>query len=308
MCSAGVVSSHRVLIEEYEEHLAENCGVTAATGGLFSWHVSVFLAARFGRKRPDLKVLRPTDAIKYVTALSHRWKPNTRRSAVTALRSFLRWAQMRGLCAALLANSVPTVSSPRSSGLPLHLSKEQLDALLRAFERNRGNGSRNYAAVLCMARLGLRVAEVVQITLDDIDWKEGTLRLPLSKGRRERVLPLPCDVGQALVDYLRRCRPPTKSRHVFVSHQHTTGHPLTKSAMRLVTRNAFIRAGLNTPSKGTRVLRHTAATHLIRAGSTIKEIADILGHSSIDTTCIYAKVDIPALAEAAAPWPMGGKA
>lgn len=118
------------------------------------------------------------------------------------------------------------------------------------------------------------------------------------------MLPLSCEVGEALVGYLRN-RPPTSSRHIFVSHLHTTGKPLSKSTLRYATRIAFIRAGLDTPSKGTRVLRHSVATQLIRTGATIKEIADVLGHESIDTTSIYAKVDIPELAEVAAPWPTG---
>jgi site-specific recombinase XerD len=154
-----------------------------------------------------------------------------------------------------------------------------------------------------MARIGLRVGEVAQITLDDIDWQAGTLSLPMPKGRRQRILPLPQEVGNAIVAYLRKGRPLTNERHIFVSHRPPAGTALNKDVLRQYIRCAFIRAGLDTPSKGTRILRHTAATQLIRTGATMKEIADVLGHSSIDTTCIYAKVDIPSLKEVAMPWP-----
>lgn len=304
MWRTRLVRSHRMLIGAYEQYLTETCGLADTTREVLIWHVSTFLTARFERRSPKLKSLQPADFINYVMASAHRWKPASRRSAAGALRSFLRWAQLHGLCTAALVESVPSVSMPKSLGIPKYLSVTQLDALLRSFDRSRRIGRRDYAAVLCMARLGLRVGEASQIKVDDINWKDGTLRLPKSKGRRERILPLPHEVGEALVSYLCDGRPQTSARHIFVSHIRTVGTPLGKSAIRNVTRQAFIRAGLQTPSKGTNVLRHTAATQLIRMGATIKEIADVLGHSSIDTTSIYAKVDVPALAEAAAPWPM----
>lgn len=303
MCLERNVGSQRMLVGAYERHLMTTCGVTAETGALFTWHVSKFLSARYGRRRPDLKALRPQDTVKYVMELSPRWMPNTRKSAVTALRSFLRWLQMNGICTPGLVDSVPTVSSMRSSGIPVHISAAQLAALLRSFDRGTPIGLRGYAATLCMARLGLRVGEVAQITLDDVNWQEGILRLPMPKGRRERILPLPREVGEALVDYLRKGRPLTSERHIFVSHRPQAGTSLGKSALRFNIRKAFELAGLDTPSKGTRVLRHTAATQLIRTGATLKEIADVLGHSSIDTTGIYAKVDVPTLREVATPWP-----
>ena len=295
---------HRDLLRDFEQHLQTTCGLTAGSAALRTWHASRFLAVRYGDRKPDLRALRPLDAVEYITGLTPLWNPNTRKSAVGTLRSFFRWLKIGGLCTSELAESVPTVSSRRYSEIPVHISPTQLDALLRAFDLNKPIGLRGYAAALCMARLGLRVGEVARLTLDDIDWRCGTLRLPTTKGRRERILPLPHTVGKALVDYLRKGRPRTNERHIFVNHSSYGGKPPCTHSLRADIRSAFDRADPDAPAKGTRVLRHTAATNLIRSGATLKKIADVLGHSSIDTTRIYAKVDIPTLRELASNWPM----
>jgi integrase/recombinase XerD len=297
-----MVASQRLIVCAYDQHLLTTCGLTVATRALLTWHVAQFIAARYGRRKPDIKSLRPQDIVKYVVGLSPRWKPSTRKSAVVALRSLCRWLQLRGLCTAGLVASVPTVSSRRHSGIPAHISAVQLAALLGSFDRNTPKGLRGYAATLCMARLGLRVGEVAQLTLADFDWREGTFRIGVPKGQRTNVLPLPVEVGEAIVAYIRNGRPPSCVRHVFVGHN-SPHAAISKHTLRADVRRAFDAAGLDVPSRGTHVLRHTAATNLIRTGATIKEIADILGHRSIDTTGIYAKVDIPTLQEVAASWP-----
>lgn len=292
------------VIEEYENHLLTTCGVTKGTLDLFRWHVSKFLVARFGHpSRTDLQSLCPGDLIKYISDLTPRYSQNTRKSAVTALRSFLRWLRLTGRCSSQLINAVPTVSATRLSGLPMHLSQIQLRTFLNSIDRRRPNGLRRYAAALCMARLGLRVSEVVRLSLEDIDWRQGVLRIDKGKGRRTNTLPLPRDVGRAIIAYLRRGRPASSSRYVFLGKYASLGLPAHKSLFRTDIRRAFESSGLNVPSKGTRVLRHTAATHMLQKGATLKEIADVLGHRSIDTTAIYAKVDLPTLREVAMPWP-----
>ena len=227
------VRSQLRFLGPYEEHLRSNCGLTAESARLFVWHVSRFLATRHGHRRPRPEALKPQDAAVYVLGLSPRWKPNTRRGAVTALRSYLRWLQMCGRCAPELVGSVPTVSSSRYSGIPASISPHQLGALLETFDRSKPIGLRDYAAALCMARLGLRVGEVAQLTLDDIDWREGVVSLPLRKGRRRNALPLPREVGDAMVAYLRKGRPRTPERRIFLSHRSRRGGtPLGKTALR----------------------------------------------------------------------------
>jgi integrase len=154
-----------------------------------------------------------------------------------------------------------------------------------------------------MAGLGLRACEVAALSLDDLDWRVGTLRVSRGKERRASVLPLPARVGRALVGYLRHGRPHTDDRHVFVRHQLPVGQPLGSAAVKTAVRLAFIRARLTVPFKGAHVLRHTAATRMVRAGASLKQVADVLRHRCLETTAIYAKVDLAKLAEVALPWP-----
>lgn len=295
--------SRVALLVGYRNYLLITCGVTTGTCELFTWHVTKFLDAHYGSRRIDVGALKPADVIQYISALAARYSPNTRKSAVSSLRSFLRWRQLTGHCASQLVNAVPTVASHRRSELPTHLSETELATLLDTFDRRTPRGLRGYAAALCMARLGLRVGEVARLSLDNIDWRAGTLRVPRAKSRRPHILPLPQDVGTAIVAYLRKGRPATALRHVFGRHRPPRDQAAGREALRRDIYRAFQRAGLGTPSKGTRVLRHTTATHLIQRGVPLKGIADVLGHRSIDTTAIYAKVDLPALREVALPWP-----
>ncbi len=243
------------LLATYRNHLLTTCGVTHGTRELFVWHVTKFLTARYGSGRIDVGALKPADVIRYVTTLAPRYSSNTRKSAVSALRSFLRWLQLTGRCASQLVDAVPTVSSHRQSGLPTHLSETELATLLRTFDRGTARGLRGYAAALCR------------------------------------------DVGRAIVAYLRKGRPATARRHVFGHHHPPYDQPAGREALRGDIYRAFQHADLCTPSKGTRILRHTTATHLIQRGAPLKSIADVLGHRSIDTTAIYAKVNLPALRE-----------
>jgi integrase len=156
---------------------------------------------------------------------------------------------------------------------------------------------------LCLAQMGLRAGEVAALSLDDIDWRAGTLQLGRAKERRTSTLPLPACVGRAVVSYLRDGRPRTPRRQVFVRHRAPIGEPITSSAVSAVVRRAFVRARLDVAFRGAHVLRHTAATRMVRAGASLKEVADVLRHRSLDTVMIYTKLDLPALAEVVQPWP-----
>jgi integrase len=137
--------------------------------------------------------------------------------------------------------------------------------------------------------------------LNDIDWLGASVRLTGTKNRRTGQLPLPQITGEALVDYLRHGRPITASRSVFVVHRAPVGQAATITTVRGAIRRAFVRAGL--AWSGTHILRHTAAARMVQSGVSLKEVADVLGHRSIDTTLIYTKVDVPQLARVALPWP-----
>jgi len=169
-------------------------------------------------------------------------------------------------------------------------------------------GRRNYAMLLLMARLGLRAPEVIAIQLGDIDWRAGEI-LIRGKGKLHDRMPLPTDVGEAIVDYIRNGRA-GNSRILFVSAK--TPHPPFKDAQILntVLRDAFERTGLKPPQKyvGSHLLRHSLATDMLQKGASLEEIGDVLRHRSRMTTTIYAKYDIAALRSIARAWPVGGDA
>jgi site-specific recombinase XerD len=198
----------------------------------------------------------------------------------------------------------PQFADWKLAHIPQYLTQDQLEAFLSYFDRNKANGIRGYAIALCLSRLGLRRSEVANLLLNDIDWHSGIIRLSAGKGRRTNELPLPVDVGEAIVAYLKNGRPATSEQRIFVRHCRPLGAALTGSAIGAVVRRAFKGAGLQLPSYGSHILRHTVASHMIQQGVSIKEIADILRHKSIDTTVIYTKVDIPMLSEVALPWPI----
>lgn len=291
------------VLEAFKTYRQDACGAAEDTVRGNVLYVRRFLVSRYGTGEVDLRGLSPKDLIGFVSEQTKSCSPRTAGLVRTALRSFLRFAQVGGLCDGCLAAAVPKVAHWRQAHLPRNLSDEQLAVLLASFDLTTATGRRDYAMVLCMAGLGLRACEVAALLLEDVDWRAGTLRVGRGKERRASVLPLPTRVGRALIGYLRRGRPHTADRHIFVRHQLPVGQPLSSGAVKAAVRQAFTRARLTFPCKGAHVLRHTAATRMVRAGASLKQVADILRHRSLETTAIYAKVDLAALAEVALPWP-----
>jgi integrase len=212
---------------------------------------------------------------------------------------------VRGVVPAGLDRAIPAIRRWRHASLPPRLSTAQVDQLVAAVGAG-PTARRDRAILLLLARLGMRAGEVVRLDLDDLDWRNGLVRLPIGKGRRERVLPLPQEVGAALADYLRHDRPAAQSRRVFLKAT-PTAQPFGGSAAisRLVKRR-LARAGVSLPGRiGAHLLRHTAASQMANRGASFKDIADVLGHQSLQTTALYAKLDLDTLAGVALPW-IGG--
>jgi integrase/recombinase XerD len=199
---------------------------------------------------------------------------------------------------------VPAVADLRDRSLPRGLDPAVVKALLASCDRRRTVGRRDYAILLSLLRLGLRAGEIAAITLDDIDWRAGELLVHNGKGRRQERLPLPADVGQAIVSYLQR-RPRIEDRALFLRVVAPAG-AIRGSAVSAVVRCACKRAGV--PSVGSHALRHTAATEMLRAGASLQEIGEVLRHQEERTTARYAKVDRRTLRRLARPWPEGGAA
>jgi site-specific recombinase XerD len=231
--------------------------------------------------------------------------PSATRMAVTALRSFLRFLVADGRVTPGIEHCVPTVPQWRLSSLPRYLEARDVERVVASCDLTTGHGLRDHAILLLLSRLGLRAGDVVTMRLDEIDWRRGTLRVQ-GKSHREALLPLPQEVGDALLAYLERGRPRSESAHVFLTVLAPTRPFASSSAVSDIVRFALARAGIrNPPTRGAHLLRHSAATAMLRAGTSLETIASVLRHRSPDTTAHYAKVDVTMLLEIAQPWPGG---
>jgi integrase len=230
------------------------------------------------------------------------WTAPSKRAAGDSLRSYFRFRAMQGDHTAALSAAIPNMAQWRLTGLPKGMSLDQVARLLKAFNRRASTGKRDYAITRCFVDLGLRANEVARLQLDDFDWRQGVVRIR-GKGQRVDVLPLPRASGRAIVDYLLHGRPKTDSRALFIRHRPPLGMPATVFVVRNAARYAATRCGLGSFFHGPHALRHTLAQRLVVARTPLKQIADILRHRSLDSTTIYAKVDLPALIRVAQPWP-----
>jgi len=220
---------------------------------------------------------------------------------VCALRSFLRWLHLSGQVSGSLADAAPSVAGWRLSNLPKALEPGQLRQLLGSCDRRTPTGRRDYAVLLLLSRLGLRAGEVARLGLGDIDWRHGEIAV-VGKGNRAERLPLPADVGGAIAAYLRRARPGgAEDRTVFVRVR-APHRGLTTGGVTMIVRDRAESCGLG--KVHAHRLRHTAATAMLRAGSPLPEIGQVLRHRSALSTAIYAKVDRDALAVLVRPWPL----
>jgi site-specific recombinase XerD len=290
-------------LESFHGHLRQTCGLAEATVRIHVYYARKFLEEKFGRGTPRWEVLQPADIISFVVTYANRRQPGSARVAANALRSFLRYLLLHGWCDPVLVAAVPRPPQWQLSRLPRILTEEQLATFLAAFDRSTAPGRRDYAMALCQVDLGLRAGEVAGLCLEDLNWRSATVRIVTGKAKRARELPLPARVGEAIADYLRDGRPGTTCRHVFVRHWAFRGTPLDTTAIQAAMRPAYRKVPGCEHWAGTHALRHTAATRLHRRGAALKEVADVLGHRSLDTTAIYTKVDVARLSMVALPWP-----
>jgi site-specific recombinase XerD len=221
---------------------------------------------------------------------------------ITSLRVFLRYLSAQGLCKADLDKAVPAYASWRLAELPKYLSAEQVNALIAACDGNSPARRRDRAILLLLSRLGLRAGDVARLRLSDIEWQAGALRVS-GKGGYQVRLPLPQEVGDAIIDYV-RCRPAVQGNDYVFLRSIAPFRPLAcGDAVSCVVRRAMKRAGVVSPAKGAHVLRHTAATEMLRQGVPLDRIGLVLRHRGIDTTAYYAKADVNLLKQVAQPWP-----
>jgi site-specific recombinase XerD len=292
--------------EAFERYLVQERGLALATVRNYLPIVCQFLPERFGQGPIRFAALTPADITGFVQRHAREGSAGRARLLVTRLRAFLRYLRQRGALATDLAGCVPSVAAWSFAGVPKALAPDEVQQVLKSCDRRTPAGRRDYAILLLLARLGLRAGEVVDLTLDDLDWEAGRLTLRSKGGRRDQ-LPLPADVGAAVAAYLQRGRPPCTSRRLFLRLRAPWGGLADHSTVSTLVARRLAHAGIQAPHTGAHVFRHTLATDLLRHGASLAEIGALLRHRSPNTTARYAKVDFAALRPLALPWPGGGR-
>jgi len=279
----------------FDEHMQQAKGLTESTR-LRRLSVVRSMMSQTASATPTADELRH-----FIAQELARICPASAGSMATALRSYLRFRAFEG---DRVEHLLPVIASPahwRLAPLPQTLSRAEVAQLLDAFPPELPSRLRSYAIVRCVVDLGLRSREVISLDLDNIDWAAGILRIVKGKSRRMDVMPLPHATGSAIAAYLRSERPRTANRRVFVRHVAPVDEPVGPDVVRRAVREAYRRCGL--PYTRVHILRHTLASRLLNTGGTLKEVADVLRHRELDTSMIYAKVDIGRLSAVAMPWP-----
>ena len=284
------------LLKEFRTWTLRHQGVRQSTMARYEGYVADFVTAvgvapaTYGAGEVRSFVLTRSDGLSVSTA----------QLIATAMRSFLRFLVSTGQCCDGLLHAVPRFASYQLAATPRFLEPEDLGKLIDACSDEDAVGARNRAVVLLLARLGLRAGEVAELTFDALDWHNGRIAV-CGKARRHQWLPLPQQV-EAILTYLRRGRPPLPVPQVFISAL-APRRPMTRQAVSSVVGATLRRAGIKAPNNGAHLLRHSAATAMLRAGVSLDGVATILRHRSPRTTAHYAKVDFDLLGEIAQPWP-----
>lgn len=312
----GVIPAERVApsrltpielaVQAFEQYLRVDRALARATIVNYLFFIRRFLTDRFGGGPIRLSQLQAQDVMRYVQRQAPRLHLKRAKLLTTALRSFLRYTRYHGTVTQDLAAAVPAVASWSMSSIPRAIAADAVRQLLASINRGTVRGHRDYAILLLLARLGLRAGEVACLELDDLDWEAGQITIRGKRGVRA-ALPLPADVGAAVARYLRRGRPRSPSRRVFLRTRAPIRGFAGASAIDNVVGHAIAHAAIKAPTNGAHQFRHGLATQMLRRGASLTEIGEILRHRSVETTTIYAKVDLDALRTLALPWPGGAR-
>lgn len=297
-----------LLQQQYEQYLTSERGLAPATLTNYRGFVRWFLTERFGDGPMDLRDLDVSAITTFVVRHAHSMSPGRAKLMVTALRSLFRFFLQRGAIERDLAACVPRVADWRLATIPKYLSPEEINRLLQACDQHTPVGRRDLAILRLLAHLGLRAGEVVGLELDDINWRAGEITVRGSKRLPHDRLPLLPDVGEALATYVQRDRPRHETRRVFLCTKAPRRGFAGPGTVSTIVRRALARAGLCPAVKGAHLLRHSLATGMLRHGASLREIGQVLRHRGVNTTEIYAKVDLAGLRALAQPWPGTGGA
>jgi len=233
-----------------------------------------------------------------------RSRPHGRRrgeTIVCAVRAFMRFLVATGRCRDGMPDAIPRFASWKLSSLPRYLEPPAVQSVIDACTPSTPLLRRDRAILLLLSRLGLRAGDIGCVTFDDIDWRNATVAVA-GKSRRQERLPLPQDVGDAILDYIHHGRPAMRHPQVFLTAR-APHRPVNNGTVSQIANAAIVRAGVDSPNHGAHVFRHSAATAMLRQGARLASIGAVLRHRLPDTTLQYAKVDLASLAEVAMPWP-----
>jgi integrase/recombinase XerD len=221
----------------------------------------------------------------------------------TALRMFLRFLIAEGHCRSSLLGAIPVVPHWRLSSLPRYLPSEDVERLIASCDRSSPLGKRDRAVLLLLARLGLRAGDIVQMRLQDINWKDAWVHVT-GKSRCQTRLPLTQEVGRAIAIYIQTGRPPARTDALFLRARAPFRAFSSQATVSVLVAKVMRRAGVRRPGRGAaHLLRHSVASSMLRHGASLQEISSLLRHRCIETTEIYAKIDVNGLKQIAQPWP-----
>jgi integrase/recombinase XerD len=297
---------YAALLDDFERWMTEERGLSRATLKTRRWNVGRFLDWLHERHAP-VPGLSPRDLDGYLQHLhAKRLSRVSIKSHTDAVRAFIRHAEWRGWCAAGLADTLRGPHIYRDHGLPIGPTWEDVNRLIEDAASDAPTDVRDRAMLLLFAVYGFRAGEVAALRLADVDWEHDRLTVRRSKPGRCQVYPLVPVVGQAIIRYLKEARPRCARRELFLKVLAPIG-PMTSKSLYAVVADRIKRLGIQVRHRGPHVLRHACAGHLMARGLSLKEIADHLGHRSLTSTRVYAKVDLQGLREVAA-FDLGGLA
>lgn len=292
------------MLRRFIQYLINERGLVAGTVNVYASIVRLFIKTRFGNKPIRLKQLQQQDITQFIIDQKQRISCSSLKNRVYALRAFIRFLQVRSKNSVPITLVVPAVAQWRLSKVPKVINPPDIERILASSNTHAPGGSRNHAILLLLARLGLRAGEVITLSLDDIQWGIGELAIR-GKGHCTDKLPLLQDVGNALAQYIQHERPRCVSRKVFITFKKPYEELHSSSAIYSVVKKAIQHAGIPAHHISPHVLRHSLAVRMLHKGASLPEISKILRHRSLNSTQIYAKVDLPALRMLVQRWPKG---
>jgi site-specific recombinase XerD len=296
------------VLRRYREYLSQERGLKANSIRYSLRQAKRTLSNLKVRTRQDLSRWTVQGVRSHLVLEVEGFAGSTAQVTVARMRVFLRFLHRERLIANDLASAVPTVPFWRRKSLPSTIDPQTLDQLVMAAASDRSStGLRNYAIVLSLRELGLRASDLMSLELDHVDCPTRILRLRQAKGRQELVLPISRKLANAIESYLKRGRPACTTAWVFVRHRAPIGRQFTSAGVRNVLVALSMVAGLPTPIQSTHAFRRALATKMLQSGANLKQIADVLGHRSVNTTARYTHIDMASLSQVALPWPIAGE-